>query len=183
MLVFRDAAPLRGVARSPPARRRIMSTVANQSEPITRQGYERLRVELEELVTIKRRQLADDLREAREDGTEPGENRPVAEAMDDHAALERRIDELETALAFARIVDPPVDGTAGIGQRLTIRLAPGATPIEYHLVGPVEADPAARRISVESPVGQALVGHSAGDTVHVETPGGRRVVEIVSVGG
>lgn len=159
-----------------------MSTAAHQAEPITREGYERLRAELEELVTIKRRQLADDLREARQDGTEPGENRPVAEALDDHAALERRIDELESALAFARIVDPPADGVAGLGQRLSIRLAPGAAPLRYHLVGPIEADPAARRISIESPIGRALVGHRAGDTVEVETPGGVRAVEIVTVG-
>ena len=159
-----------------------MSTAAHQAEPITREGYERLRAELEELVTIKRRQIADDLREAREDGTEPGENRPVAEALDDHAALERRIDEHESALAVARIGDPPADGVAGIGQPVSIRLAPGAAPVHYHLVGPIEADPATRRISIESPIGQALIGHSAGDTVEVETPGGVRVVEIVSVG-
>jgi transcription elongation factor GreA len=159
-----------------------MSTVARQPEPITREGYERLRTELEHLVTIKRRQVADDLREARDDGTEPGENRPVAEALDDHAALERRIAELEAALAFARIVEPSPAGVAGIGQRVSIRLAPGAAPLDYHLVGPIEADPAERRISVETPMGQALVGGRAGDAVQVETPGGVRVVEIVAVG-
>jgi transcription elongation factor GreA len=159
-----------------------MSTAAHQPEQITREGYERLRAELEQLVTIKRRQLADDLREARDDGTEPGENRPVAEALDDHAALERRIDELEAALAFARIAEPPEEGVAGIGQRVSIRLAQGRAPIDYHLVGAIEADPAARRISVESPIGRALVGRRTGESVEVETPGGMRVVEIVAVG-
>lgn len=158
-----------------------MSTVAHQPEEITREGYERLRAELDQLVTIKRRQIADDLREARDDGTEPGENRPVAEALDDHAALERRIDELEAALAFARIADPPEDGVAGIGQLVSIRLAQGKPPTTYHLVGAVEADPAARRISVASPIGQALLARRAGESVEVETPGGTRVVEIVAV--
>ena len=159
-----------------------MSTVVHQSEQITREGYDRLRVELEQLVTIKRRQIAEDLREARDDGTEPGENRPVAEALDDHAALERRIDELQAALAFARIAEPPEHGVAGIGQRVSIRLAPGKAPTDYDLVGAIEADPGARRISVESPIGQALVGRRTGESVEVATPGGTRVIEIVAVG-
>ena len=159
-----------------------MSTVAHQPVPITREGFDRLQAELEHLVTAKRREVAEWLRVAKEDGGEPGENLDVAAALDEQAALERRIDELEATLALARIADPPVDGVAGIGQRVQIRLRPGAAPIEYHLVGAAEADPAAGRISVDSPVGQALVGHRAGDTVTVETPGGARVVEIVAVG-
>jgi transcription elongation factor GreA len=159
-----------------------MSTVARQPEPITREGYDRLRAELEQLVTIRRREVADHLRTAREDGAEPGENVGVAAALDDHAALERRIDELEAALSYTRIAEPPVDGVAGIGQRVTVRLAAGARPVEFDLVGPIEADPDTRRISVESPIGQALVGRRAGDVVEAETPGGRRLVEIVAVG-
>ena len=159
-----------------------MSTVARQAEPITREGFERLRAELDHLVTIRRRQLADDLREAREDGAEPGENAGVAAALDDQAALERRIDELEAALAISRVVEPPADGVVGFGQRVRIRFSPGADPIEYELVGPLECDPQGRRISIESPVGSALLGHRAGDVVEVQTPRGARTVEIVSVG-
>lgn len=134
-----------------------MSTVAHQSEQITREGYERLREELEQLGTIK------------------------PDVLDDPEALERRIEELETALAFARIAEPPQDGAAGIGLRVSIRLAPGTTPIDYHLVGAIEADPAARRISVASPIGQALVGRRPGESVEVETPGGMRRIEIVAL--
>jgi transcription elongation factor GreA len=159
-----------------------MSTVARQPEPITREGYERLRVELETLVKIKRREVAEDLRDARGDGGEPGENVAVAVALDDQATLERRIDELEAALAFVQIADPPADGVAGIGQRVRIRLGAAREAIDYDLVGAIEADPAGRRISIESPIGQALVGRRAGETVEVETPGGLRAVEIVAVG-
>jgi transcription elongation factor GreA len=159
-----------------------LATVARQPEPITREGYERLRAELDHLVTIRRRQLADDLREAREDGAEPGENAGVAAVLDDQATLERRIDELEAALAVVQVVDPPADGVAGIGQRVRLRLAAGADPIEYELVGPLEADPGARRISIDSPVGEALVGRQAGDVVRVDTPRGSRTVEILVVG-
>jgi transcription elongation factor GreA len=159
-----------------------MSTVARQPEPITRKGYERLRAELDHLVTIRRRQTADDLREAREDGAEPGENVGVAAVRDDQAALERRIDELEAALSFVRIVDPPTDGVAGIGHRVRLRLAADEAPMEYELVGPLEADPGQRRISIDSPVGRAVVGHRAGDVVEVETPRGTRTIEIVALG-
>jgi transcription elongation factor GreA len=158
-----------------------MSTVARQAQPITRAGYERLRAELDHLVTIRRRQMADELREARADGAEP-ENLGVAAVLGDQAALERRIDELQAALSTVRVVDPPADGVVGIGQRVRIRFAKDAKPIEYELVGPIEADPSARRISIESPVGQALLGHRAGDVVEVDTPSGKRNVEIIAVG-
>jgi transcription elongation factor GreA len=182
MLVSRDAAPSAASRVHRPSKERIMSTVAHQPEQITRAGYERLQTELEHLVTIKRPQIAEELREARDDGTEPGETRPVAEALDDQATLERRIDELEAALAAARIADPPADGVAGIGQRVSIRLAAGRSPIDYDLVGAIEADPPAGRISVSSPIGAALVGRVAGDRVTVVTPGGVRTIEIVAVG-
>ena len=159
-----------------------MSTDARQAEPITREGFEQLRAELDHLVTIRRRQLADDLREARDDGAEPGENAGVAAALDDQAALERRIDELEAALAISRIVEPPTDGVVGFGQRVRIRLSAGAEPVEYELVGPLECDPERRRISIDSPDCSALIWHRAGDVVEVKTPRGARTVEIVSVG-
>ena len=159
-----------------------MSTAARQPDPITREGYDRLRAELDHLVTIRRRQMADDLREAREDGAEPGENVGVSAVLDDHAALERRINELEAALSFVQIVDPPTDGVAGIGHRVRLRLGDAATPMVYELVGPLEADPGRRRISIDSPVGEALVGQRAGDVVEVETPRGVRTIEILAVG-
>jgi transcription elongation factor GreA len=139
-----------------------MATVARQPEPITREGFERLRAELDRLHVVRRREAAEDL--------------------DDQAALERRIEELEASLSFVRIVDPPPGGVVDVGQRVRLRLARGATPVEYELVGPIESDPSERRISVGSPIGQALVGRRAGDVVQVETPTGQRTVEIVSVG-
>ena len=160
-----------------------MATVAHQPEPITRQGYERLRAELEYLVTVRRRQMADDLREAREDGGEPGENLGVTAVLDDQAALERRIDELEAALAAVQVVDPPADGVAGIGQRVRLRLGDAAEPIEYELVGALEADPAAGRVSAASPLGRALLGREAGAEAVVEAPRGVRRFEIVSIAG
>jgi transcription elongation factor GreA len=159
-----------------------MATAVHQPEPITHEGYERLRTELEQLRTVKRREVADWLREAREDGAEPGENPDVGAALDEQAALERRIDELEAMLAFARIAGPPEPGVAGVGQHVRLRVDGAPESIEYELVGVMEANPATRRMSVDSPIGRALLGGRAGDVVVVETPGGMRSVEILAVG-
>jgi transcription elongation factor GreA len=159
-----------------------MSTVEHRPTPITREGHDRLRAELEHLVSVKRRDVAEWLREARDDGTEPGENPDVGLALDEQAGVERRIDELEAILADVSIAEPPDDGVVGLGQRVVIRMAGGRTPIECRIVGAVESDPAAGRISIESPVARALLGRRAGDEVEVETPGGRRLAEVVAVG-
>jgi transcription elongation factor GreA len=158
-----------------------MSIVAREPEPMTRDGYERLRAELDELVTIRRPQVADELRTAREEGAEASENSVMAAVLADRAGIERRIEELEAALAFARIAEPPPAGVAGIGRHVRIRVAPADHVLGYVLVGAVEADAATGRISIESPIGEALMGRRAGETVEVQTPGGLRTVEIVAV--
>lgn len=159
-----------------------MSTVAHQPAPITREGHQRLRAELERLVNVGRREMAQWLREAREDRDPPGENAGLAAILQERAALERRIDELERMLAWARIAEPPINGIAGIGQRVLVRGNSGQAPTEYVLVGAMEADLAQRRLSVDSPVGRALMGRRAGDTIEVEAPGGARTIEILAVG-
>lgn len=158
-----------------------MATVANQPELITRAGYERLSAELDRLTTIHRRRVADDLRDARDDGSAPGENAGLAGLLDDQAALERRIEELRTTLSLVTVADPPPLGVAAIGQQVRIRIGGGGAR-DCQLVGPVEADPATGGISIASPIGQALLGRRAGETIEVVTPGGIRVVELISVG-
>jgi transcription elongation factor GreA len=113
----------------------IMSTVAHQPMPITREGFDRLQAELERLETATRREVAEWLRVAKEDGGEPGENLEVAAALEEQAALERRIDELEATLALARIAEPPTDGVAGIGQRVQIDTPGGPRVVEIVAVG------------------------------------------------
>jgi transcription elongation factor GreA len=147
---------------------------------ITRQGYERLRSELDELVNVRRPQIARWLRDAREDGGEPGENLDLAEALDEQALLERRIAELQGRLALARIVECAADGTADIGAHLRLRTPTGDTT-SYQLVGALESDPHRRLLSIDSPVGRALLGRTEGDVVEVDAPGGRRRFEIVAI--
>jgi transcription elongation factor GreA len=159
-----------------------MSAVTSRTGVITLEGYNRLVAELEELRTTRRREVADALREAREDGGEPGENTAIAAALDAGAALERRIEELGGVLATSHIAEPPPPGEVGIGTEVTLRMAPGAKPVGLRVVGAIECDPSAGQISVESPVGRMLLGRQAGDLVDVETPGGTRTVEILAVG-
>ncbi len=159
-----------------------MSIAIGGPDVITPEGYQRLTAELEHLKTVSRREVAGALRHVRENGGQRGENTAVADALEDAAALERRIEELSAVLARSQIAAPPPAGVVGIGQRVRVRLAPGATPMSCQLVGAAEFEPAAGRISVESPVGQALVGRRVGDRVEVETPGGDRTIEVLDVG-
>jgi transcription elongation factor GreA len=157
-----------------------VSVIVDHVGSITRGGYERLQAELDELVTVRRGEVARWLREAREDGGDPGENGDLGDALDEQALLERRIAELRHRLAVARVVDRADDGTAGIGSYVRLRTTAGHV-LDYQLVGAHEGDPARRLLSVESPVGQALLGRSAGDAVDVQTPGGTRRFELLAV--
>jgi transcription elongation factor GreA len=159
-----------------------MSAVTSQPDLITREGHDRLTEKLGSLRTIRRRQLDDALRDARADGGDPAENPGVTEALDAAAALERRIDDLTAVLAAVRIAEPPRPGVADLGQRVLLRLSASAPPRSYQLVGPLEADLGAGRISVDSPVGMAIAGRRAGERVPVDAPGGARVIEILEVG-
>jgi transcription elongation factor GreA len=159
-----------------------MFAVSPQSEPITREGHARLIAELDELRTVRRREVADALRDARADGGDAAENHAVGETLDAAAALERRIDDLTASLATTLIADPPRPGVVDLGQRVLLRFSTRATPTRYQLVGPLEADLAAGRFSLDSPEGRAIAGRRAGDRVVVETPGGSRTIEILEVG-
>jgi transcription elongation factor GreA len=154
--------------------------VSSDAHAMTQAGYERLRDELQELSTTRRDELADALKDARADGGDLADNAALADAIDEQQRLERRIEELEATLAYARIVPPARDGTAGIGSRVRV-CREGRPPIVYELVGALEADPRTHRVSIASPVGRALLGRSAGDIVDVDTPSGRRRLEVLAV--
>jgi transcription elongation factor GreA len=148
---------------------------------ITQEGYDRLRSELLTLTITARRELAERLRHARADGGNPAENGDLMDALEESKSLERRIAELETRLAGARIAGPAGDdGVAAIGTRVGIRTREGEVR-HYELVGDGEADPDHWRISISSPVGEAIAGRRAGETIDVDTPRRRVRFELVSV--
>ena len=146
---------------------------------MTKDGYARLRRELEALTTSARRELADRLRQARDDGGDPAENVVLMDAIDEQARLENRIRTLRMRLSVARVAPPPILGTAAIGTRVRLRRPTGI--VEYELVGAGEADLNRRRISADSPVGQAVLGRQPGETMNVELPGSRVSYELLSV--
>jgi len=147
---------------------------------MTQGGYDRLCQELERLTTISRSEIAERLREVREDSGNPAENGELMDALAEQTMLERRIAAVESRLASARVVPASADGSAGIGSSVRLRTSTGQI-VEHELVGASEADASAGRISIESPVGQALLGRRAGDSVEVEAPTRVRRLELLSV--
>jgi transcription elongation factor GreA len=158
----------------------VVSVAVDQLRSITPQGYERLQAQLAELVTVRRPHVARWLRHARDAGGGPDDNLDHTQALAEHALLERRIAQLQQRLAFVEIIDYAADGRAHIGAHVRLRTAGGKT-IRYQLVGAAEADPTQHRMSIDSPVGRAILGRSAGDIVDVDAPSGRQRIEVLDI--
>jgi transcription elongation factor GreA len=137
---------------------------------MTAEGAERIRLELAELIEVKRPEVIARIRSAKELG-DLKENADYTSAREEQSFLEGRIQALEQRLRDAVIADAPRPGDrADIGSVITLEI--DGDPITYTLVGSAEADAAAGRLSVASPVGRALVGSAPGDVVSVSTPRG-----------
>lgn len=152
---------------------------------VTHEGYEKLERELDNLRTVKRKEVADKIKVARGYG-DLSENAEYDAAKEEQAIVEARIADLEATLKVARIIDDNElsNDTVSIGMRVRI-LAEGddeEDAEEYDITGSTEADMDMNRISDESPVGAALIGHKAGDEVEVTLPNGNIIVyQILSV--
>nr|WP_317402389.1 transcription elongation factor GreA [uncultured Gemmiger sp.] len=142
---------------------------------VTREGYEKLEQDLDNLRTVKRKEVADKIKVARGYG-DLSENAEYDAAKEEQAIVEARIADLEATLKVARIIDDNElsHDTVSIGMKVKI-LAEGDDEDEaeeYDITGSTEADMDLNRISDESPVGAALIGHKAGDVVAVTLPNG-----------
>lgn len=149
---------------------------------LTKEGFQKLQDELEQLRTVKRAEVAERLHEAMEGG-ELIENAEYEAAKNEQAFVEGRILDLETLLATARVIEesrPGKNSAVQVGSKVTLR-EQGYDPETYTIVGAAEANPREGKISNESPIGKAIVGHLAGDEVVVETPGGTYKVKILKV--
>lgn len=148
---------------------------------LTEEGAAELRRELEELKTVKRPQLAARLKEAISQG-DLSENADYHDAKEQQAFLEGRIQYLETLLHSATIVSDNGKKTAtvGIGSEVTVEES-GEPPETFIIVGAAEANPREGKISHESPLGRALMGHKLGDKVKVEAPAGQLTFKIKSI--
>jgi transcription elongation factor GreA len=140
---------------------------------LTPEGFEKLKGEIDHLRTEKRREVAERIKEAREFG-DISENAEYDHAKNEQAMLEARISSLEEKLRSATIIDKKAveKGVVSIGSKVRVKDQKSGKSVLYQIVGSAEADPAENKLSNESPVGQALLGHKHGDIVTVHVPRG-----------
>jgi transcription elongation factor GreA len=140
---------------------------------LTPDGLTRLKNELEYLSTEKRREVAARIKEAREFG-DISENAEYDDAKNEQAMLESKIALLEEKLRAATVIDSKELGTDVVGIGSSVEVEDGGKSVTYTIVGSSEASPAERKLSNESPVGKALLGSKAGETVTVQLPNGKQ---------
>jgi transcription elongation factor GreA len=140
---------------------------------LTPEGYEKLKQEIETLSTEKRREVADRIRVAREFG-DISENAEYDDAKNEQAMLEKQISDLEEKLRNARVIDAKSVDTDVVSVGVTVHVKDQKTDksTKFKIVGSAEADPGDNKLSNESPVGRALLGHKRGQTVSVQVPRG-----------
>ncbi len=151
---------------------------------LTREGYDKLLSELDYLRNVKRREVADRIREAISYG-DLSENSEYEDSKNEQAFVEGRIMELEEKVKYVQIIEDTQKKTASVqlGSTVTVKIQGGKTASEmtFTIVGSTEADPIKGKISNVSPVGNALLDHSAGETVDVHAPSGLVHYEIIKV--
>jgi transcription elongation factor GreA len=150
---------------------------------ITQEGLEKLREELAFLTTAKRREVAERIKEAREFG-DIAENSEYDDAKNEQALVEQRIAQLEDRVRRARVVDENHVNTdvVSVGVVVHVKDQKSGDSRKFQVVGSAEADPAESKLSNESPIGKALIGHKRGDVVIVEVPRGpKRKLKITKI--
>ena len=150
--------------------------------PVTREGYEFLKKELEKLKRFERPANIRAIEEARAHG-DLSENAEYAAAKDRQGFIEGRISELEYKIANADVIEPDKlnKEKAVFGSRVLLENIETGQDVEYQLVGSDESDIEKGRISVSSPLGRAILGKKPGDELVLQVPGGKRVYELVEI--
>src|SRR5436305_13743178 len=148
--------------------------------PITPEGLEAVRRELDELTTKRRPSIVAKIKAARELG-DLSENFEYHAAKNEQGMKEARINELEAIIKNHVLIEKvDADGLVAMGSTVRFR-EDGEDEETYRIVGPAEADPKAGRVSYESALGKALIGHRVGDVVKIVTPGGAYSVRITGI--
>jgi transcription elongation factor GreA len=149
---------------------------------LTPEGHKKLREEIEHLSTIKRREVAERIKQAREFG-DIAENSEYDDAKNEQAMLEHRIATLEERLKSARVIEKREITTdvVSVGTIVRLRDVDAKETIEYAIVGSAEANPAEYKLSNESPVGRAILGRKKGETVEVAAPRGKLKYKIMEI--
>jgi transcription elongation factor GreA len=186
--------PAGGTTRRAPKPRTAPSAPAGATAPpraipppteatyLSAEGIARLREELDQLTTVRRPEVVARIKAAKELG-DLKENSDYTAAREEQSFLERRIAQIEGLLRSAVLIEAPgSDGRVHLGSTVSVEEVGGdGAIVKYRIVGSAEADPAAGRISNASPVGRALLGRSAGETVTVATPRGEVAYRITAV--
>jgi transcription elongation factor GreA len=146
----------------------------NQKEYLSKERYEELVKELEQLKTVRRKEIAEDLEYARSLG-DLSENAEFNKAREDQAIVEDRINQIESVLANAEIVKMHHASTAEVGTTISLLKKGSTKPETYMLVGSEEIDFNTNKISLKSPIGIAISGKSKGDEIKVKLPNGSEV--------
>ncbi|MDR2112965.1 MAG: transcription elongation factor GreA [Candidatus Accumulibacter sp.] len=151
--------------------------------PLTIEGAEKLRAELQHMKSVERPAVIAAIAEARSHG-DLSENAEYDAAKERQAFIEGRIKEVELKLANAQIIDPGLldaDGRCVFGATVDLEDQDSGNTVTYQIVGEDEADIKAGKISVNSPIARALIGKYAGDVAQVQAPGGIREYEVLDV--
>lgn len=159
-----------------------MSLATEKVFPMTQAGKEKLEQELEQLKTVKRKEVVERIKIARSFG-DLSENSEYDSAKEEQAFVEGRITTLENMIRNAKIIeeDEMQSDTVSLGRSVTFVELPDGEEETYTIVGSAEADPFEGKISNDSPIAKSLMGRKVGDEVSVQTPGGEMSVRIVTI--
>lgn len=157
--------------------------MANKQTVLTQEGLKALEDELEELKTVKRKDIAEKIKVALSFG-DLSENSEYDEAKNEQGIIEARIAEIEAVLMNVTIIDADNLSTEHVqlGNRVTVKDIGENEILVLHIVGTKEVNMKAGKISDESPLGKALLGHKKGETIDVEAPAGTLRFEIIDIG-
>jgi transcription elongation factor GreA len=150
--------------------------------PFTKEGLEKLKTELDHIKKVERPQNIKAIEEARAHG-DLSENAEYHAAKERQSFLEGRINELESVTGQAEVIEVENGPTDRVifGRKVLIYNIDTDEEVTYQILGPYESDPEKGKISVKSPIGQALIGREVGDEVKVNTPGGVQEFEILEI--
>lgn len=151
--------------------------------PITRQGFEKIKAELDHLIKVERPNIKKEIAEARSHG-DLRENAEYHAAKERQGFIEGRIQEINGRMPLFHVVDTTGNGNSEsvvFGARVTLENVESGEEMRYQIVGPDEADIKQNQISVQSPIARALIGKQIGDVVTVQIPRGQMEVEITDV--
>jgi transcription elongation factor GreA len=145
---------------------------------LTKEGLQELQEKLNDLKNVRRREIAEAIHTAKEQG-DLSENAEYVNAKEEQQRVEMTISELENTLKHAQLIQETGTNEVSIGNEVTLKF--NGTTKTYRIVGSKETDPLAQKVSNESPLGKSLLGGKKGDKVIIPTPGGDKECVIVKI--